>query len=62
VAFYVIGLVAVSFHLANGIRTFLMTWGVVTGPRARRAAARLCAAFGVLVLAVSLAAVWAFIS
>jgi len=38
-----------------------MTWGVVTGPRARRAVARICAAFGVLVLAVSLAAVWAFI-
>jgi succinate dehydrogenase/fumarate reductase cytochrome b subunit len=52
---------AVSFHLANGVRTFLMTWGVVTGPRARRAAARACAVFGVLVLAASLAAVWAFI-
>ncbi|HWC05967.1 MAG TPA: succinate dehydrogenase [Gemmatimonadota bacterium] len=62
VVFYVIGLVAVSFHLANGVRTFLMTWGVVSGPRARRAAAKLCAVFGVLVLAVSLAAVWAFLS
>jgi succinate dehydrogenase / fumarate reductase cytochrome b subunit len=61
VAFYVIGLVSVSFHLANGVRTFLITWGVMTGPRARRAAARACAVFGVLVLAVSLAAVWAFI-
>src|SRR5687767_325985 len=27
VAFYVVGLVAVSFHLANGLRTFLLTWG-----------------------------------
>ena len=61
VAFYVVGLTAVSFHLANGLRTFLLTWGIVVGDRARRAAASLCAAFGVLVLAVSLAAVWAFI-
>lgn len=61
IAFYVVGLIAVSFHLANGVRTFLMTWGLVSGPRARRAAAHACAVFGVLVLAVSLAAVWAFI-
>jgi succinate dehydrogenase / fumarate reductase cytochrome b subunit len=61
VAFYVIGLAAVSYHLANGLRTFLLTWGVVVGNRARRAAARLAVAFGVLLLAVSLAAVWAFV-
>ncbi|MFN2383497.1 MAG: succinate dehydrogenase cytochrome b558 subunit [Gemmatimonadota bacterium] len=61
VAFYVAGLIAVSFHLANGVRTFLLTWGLVVGNRARRVAAQACAALGVLVLAVSLAAVWAFI-
>ena len=61
VAFYVVGLTAVSFHLANGLRTFLLTWGIVVGDRSRRAVSRVCAAFGVLVLAVSLAAVWAFI-
>lgn len=61
VAVYVVGLTAVSFHLANGLRTFLLTWGIVVGSRARVVAARLCAAFGVLVLVVSLAAVWAFI-
>jgi len=61
VAFYVVGLVAVSFHLANGLRTFLLTWGIVVGDRARQMAARACAAFGVFVLAVSLAAIWAFL-
>lgn len=61
VTLYVIGLTAVSFHLANGLRTFLITWGIVVGDRARRAAAQVCAAFGVLLLAVSLGAIWAFI-
>ncbi len=61
VVFYVVGLTAVSFHLANGLRTFLLTWGMVVGTRARRATGRLCAVFGVIVLAVSLAAVWAFV-
>ena len=60
-AFYVVGLTAVAFHLANGLRTFLLTWGVVVGNRARRAASRAAVVFGALVLAVSLAAVWAFI-
>ncbi|MBW3660971.1 MAG: succinate dehydrogenase [Gemmatimonadetes bacterium] len=61
VAFYVVGLVAVSFHFANGLRTFLLTWGLVVGTRARVVAAKVAAVFGALVLAVSLAAIWAFI-
>lgn len=61
VAFYVVGLAAVSFHLANGLRTFLLTWGIVVNRRSRRTASHVCAVFGALVLAVSLAAVWAFL-
>lgn len=61
VVFYVVGLTAVSFHLGNGLRTFLLTWGVVVGDRARVTAARVAAVFGAIVLVVSLAAVWAFL-
>lgn len=61
VAFYVVGLVAVSFHFANGLRTFLTTWGLVVGNRARGTAAKVAAAFGALVLVISLAAIWAFL-
>lgn len=60
VVFYVVGLTAVSYHLANGLRTFLLTWGIVVGDRARRTVAGVCAAFGILLLAVSLGAIWAF--
>ena len=60
-AFYVVGLIAVSYHLANGLRTFLLTWGAVVGQRARRRTTVLCAIFGVFVLAVSLAAIRAFL-
>ena len=35
-AFYVIGVVAASFHLGNGIWTFLITWGITIGKRAQR--------------------------
>jgi succinate dehydrogenase / fumarate reductase cytochrome b subunit len=34
--FYVIGVVAASFHLGNGIWTFLITWGITVGRRAQR--------------------------
>lgn len=61
VGFYIVGLTAVSFHLANGVRTFLLTWGVVVGDNARSVTAGACAVLGILVFAVSLAAVWAFI-
>jgi hypothetical protein len=43
------------------LRTFLLTWGAVVGQRARRRATVLCAAFGVFVLVVSLAAIRAFL-
>ena len=52
---------AVSYHLGNGLRTFLLTWGAVVGARARRRTTVLSAAFGVLVLVVSLAAIRAFL-
>jgi succinate dehydrogenase / fumarate reductase cytochrome b subunit len=61
VAFYVVGLTAVSFHLGNGLRTFLLSWGVVVGDRARRKIAVLCTVFGILVLIFSLATIRAFL-
>jgi succinate dehydrogenase / fumarate reductase cytochrome b subunit len=60
-AFYVVGLAAVSYHLANGLRGFLLTWGAVVGDRARRRATLVCAVFGVLVLVLSLATLGAFL-
>ena len=60
VIFYAIGLTAVAFHLANGMRTFMLTWGIVVGDHARGAMAKAVAVFGALFLAVSLAAIWAF--
>lgn len=61
VAFYVVGLTAVSFHLGNGLRTFLLSWGAVVGDGARRALAVVCIVFGGFVLALSLATIRAFL-
>jgi succinate dehydrogenase / fumarate reductase, cytochrome b subunit len=60
-AFYVVGLTAVSFHLGNGLRTFLLTWGGVVGNSARRRVEVACALFAAFVLIFSLATVRAFL-
>lgn len=35
-ALYVIGVVSASFHFANGMWSFLVSWGITVGPRAQR--------------------------
>jgi succinate dehydrogenase / fumarate reductase cytochrome b subunit len=47
-ALYAIGMLACVFHLANGIWTMGITWGVWISPAAQGRASRVCAAFGVL--------------
>lgn len=35
---YIIGITAATFHFANGLWSFLVSWGIVVGPRAQRVA------------------------
>lgn len=60
VPIYVIGIAAAVYHLANGIWTFLITWGITVGPQAQRRVGWVCAAFGVLVGLVGLGALRGF--
>ncbi|MDH3718937.1 MAG: succinate dehydrogenase cytochrome b558 subunit [Planctomycetota bacterium] len=56
VALYAIGITACVYHLANGIWTMGITWGVWTSPRAQRRAGWLCGLVGIAILAVGMAA------
>jgi succinate dehydrogenase / fumarate reductase cytochrome b subunit len=53
---YAIGLLSCVFHLANGIWTAGITWGVWTSPRAQSRALSLCGVFGILLALVGLGA------
>src|SRR5262245_15001386 len=53
---YAIGVLACVFHLANGIWTMGITWGVWTSPAAQRRALWVCGVFGVLLGIVGLSA------
>jgi succinate dehydrogenase / fumarate reductase cytochrome b subunit len=59
-AFYAIGIVAAAFHLANGIYTFLITWGITVGPKSQRVSNVLTQGLFVGISALGLSALWAF--
>ncbi len=55
---YAVGILASVYHLANGLWTMGITWGLWTGPRAQRWANVPCAAFGVFLAVVGLGALY----
>lgn len=57
IVIYTIGVLACVYHLANGIWTMGITWGLWTTPNAMRRALVGSAVFGVLLAAVSVAAI-----
>lgn len=50
--FYIAGLSAVMFHFANGLWGFLISWGIVTGPRARTVSGVVCGLVGLALYVV----------
>ena len=57
---YAIGVLACVFHLANGIWTMGITWGVWVSPKAQKFATKVCAGFGIVVAVIGLSAIWGF--
>ena len=57
---YALGIVASVFHLANGIWTSLITWGITIRPRSQQVAGYVCSAFGVVLALVGLGALNGF--
>jgi succinate dehydrogenase / fumarate reductase cytochrome b subunit len=57
---YLLGLLGVSFHLANGLWGFALTWGLSVGPVAQKRWEWISAAFFVLLLAMSAGALYGF--
>jgi len=57
---YSIGMLSCVFHLANGLWTMGITWGVWITPEAQRRANYVCGAFGILLAIVGMSAVVGF--
>ncbi len=58
---YMVGIACTCFHLANGVCTFMMTWGITTGRNAQRFAAVGMTAVGLVLFVVGVSAVNGFI-
>ncbi len=56
--FYAVGVLSCVYHLANGIWTFGITWGIWISPAAQKRASVVCAAFGVFLGVVGLSALY----
>src|SRR5436190_15965889 len=57
---YAIGVLSCVFHLANGIWTFGITWGIWVTPNSQRWATAACLVFGLGLAAVSMGALGGF--
>jgi len=57
-AFYVVGVLACVYHLANGVWTMGITWGVWTSPKGQVRASAVCAVLGLLLAVVSMGALF----
>jgi succinate dehydrogenase / fumarate reductase cytochrome b subunit len=57
---YALGMLGISFHLANGIWGSAMTFGLTVSPKAQKRTERLAMVVFVILLGMSGAAVWGF--
>jgi succinate dehydrogenase / fumarate reductase cytochrome b subunit len=58
--FYVVGLIAASWHFAYGIWLFCAKWGIVSGEKARKRFLAVCLAFFFVLLGAGLASLTSF--
>lgn len=58
---YVVAVAATVFHLANGICTFAMTWGITIGRNAQRITAMAMTGVGIVLFLVALASLNGFL-
>jgi succinate dehydrogenase / fumarate reductase cytochrome b subunit len=59
-AFYIVGLIAASWHFAYGIWLFAAKWGIVSGDKAQKRLLNLCLAFFLLLTVVGLTSLYTF--
>jgi succinate dehydrogenase / fumarate reductase, cytochrome b subunit len=57
--FYFVGVVACCYHLANGLWTAGITWGVWVSQKGQERALRACGAFGILLTVLGLSSLFA---
>jgi succinate dehydrogenase / fumarate reductase cytochrome b subunit len=60
-AVYIVAMIAICWHFSYGVWLFAAKWGITPGVTARKRFGYVCAALGVLLAAMGLASIWAFV-
>jgi succinate dehydrogenase / fumarate reductase cytochrome b subunit len=60
-AFYIIAMIAVSWHFAYGIWLFAAKWGITPGNKARKKFGYVCAAFGTALCLMGLISIYSIV-
>ncbi len=60
-AFYIVAMIVVCWHFAYGVWLFAAKWGITPGEKSRQRFGYVCVAFGVLLAAMGLTSIWAFV-
>lgn len=61
VVFYALGIISATFHLANGIWSFLVSWGITQSPKSQKVATYITMIFFVVLSVIGVSALLAFI-
>jgi succinate dehydrogenase / fumarate reductase, cytochrome b subunit len=59
-AFYIVGIVAATFHLSNGLWSFCVSWGLTVSPRSQQIITYVTIAIFIVVSYVGVSAILAF--
>lgn len=60
IVFYALGILAATFHLANGVWSFLVTWGLAQSPRSQKIVTYVTLAIFVILSVIGMRALFAF--
>ena len=58
--FYIVGILSATFHLANGIWSFLVSWGITQSKSSQKVATYITMIFFVILSIMGVAAILAF--
>ena len=62
VVFYVVGIIAASWHFSYGLWLFAAKWGITTGEKARRRFGYICLALAIGLVTIGAASMYGFLS
>lgn len=59
--FYIVGVLSATFHLANGLWAFLVTWGITQSPKSQKVVSYISIIVFIVLSVIGLQAIFAFI-